>query len=57
MDIIIRKPFVTTLKIAQDVELDCGKNDMTITLTKSLLLGLNRERLRLIDVKVRGICN
>ncbi|KAJ7390056.1 hypothetical protein OS493_027581 [Desmophyllum pertusum] len=36
--------------IAEGVELDCGKDEMTITLPKGLLLGLDAEHLRLIDV-------
>lgn len=35
--------------IAEGVEVDCGQDEMTITLPKSLLLGLDREHLRLID--------
>ena len=34
---------------AEGVEVDCGQDEMTITLPKSLLLGLDREHLRLID--------
>ena len=37
--------------------LDCGQNDMTITLPKNLLLGLDREHLRLIDVNCRATEN
>ncbi|CAH3127357.1 unnamed protein product [Pocillopora meandrina] len=35
--------------IAEGVEVDCGQDEITITLPKSLLLGLDREHLRLID--------
>lgn len=38
--------FIST---AAGVEVDCGQDEMTITLPKSLLLGLDREHLRLID--------
>ena len=36
------------------MDLDCGQNNMTITLPKSLLLGLDREHLRLIDVNCKA---
>ena len=36
------------------MDLDCGQNNMTITLPKSLLLGLDREHLRLIDVHCKA---
>ena len=42
---------------AEGVELDCGQNDMTITLPKSLLQGLDRQHLRLIDVNCRAFEN
>ena len=42
---------------AEGVELDCGKNDMTITLPKSLLVGLDSDHLRLIDVNCTAVEN
>ncbi|XP_078377370.1 uncharacterized protein LOC144660588 isoform X1 [Oculina patagonica] len=36
--------------IAEGVELDCGQDEMTITLPKSLLVGLDVDHIRLIDV-------
>ncbi|XP_078377374.1 uncharacterized protein LOC144660588 isoform X5 [Oculina patagonica] len=36
--------------IAEGVELDCGQDEMTITLPKSLLMGLDVDHIRLIDV-------
>ena len=44
-------------KTAEGVGIDCGQNDMTITLPKSLLLGLDREHLRLIDVHCKATEN
>lgn len=38
-------------KPAEGVDLYCGQNEMTIVLPKSLLVGLDREHLRLIDVR------
>ncbi|CAH3182653.1 unnamed protein product, partial [Porites lobata] len=43
--------------IAEGVEVDCGQNDMKITLPKSLLKGLDRQHLRLIDVSCRAYEN
>ena len=37
--------------------MDCGQNDMKITLPKSLLEGLDRQHLRLIDVSCRAYEN
>ena len=37
--------------------MDCGQNDMKITLPKSLLKGLDRQHLRLIDVSCRAYEN
>ena len=42
---------MTLLHAATDVTVDCRQNEMSITLPKSLLLGLNRQHVSLVDVK------
>ena len=46
-----------SLITAEGVGIDCGQNDMTIYIPKNLLLGLDRQHLRLIDVNCRAYEN
>lgn len=40
--------------LASDVEVECNSNNMTITIPKSLLGGLDREHLRLLDTTCKA---